>query len=671
MSKFEAGVRKVIGGGEMRTWDTDSNMYRGGGCFSDAILLLADASTAEPGKTLSQSLEIEKARSLLQLPSGLPVPDGPDVVVIKSFNNEATAGPFFRAFGVKRKFGMKPHLESFAWTCYENFVRAGGKASYLPFVTARVGFRTKLLSNSDALKKMSLNKPLGRCVMMLDAIEQPFSAPLYNVLSAITAHQRFDRESGFRNTIIRASSDWMKFWDEVKAAMVIVELDWKKFDRERPAADLRFMIEVICSCFTPKSRREELLLSGYRIMLERALVERCFVCDDGGVFSIDGMVPSGSLWTGWLDTALNILYLNAALISLGVPSFNFSPKCAGDDNITLFYRDYPESVFDRLRNRLNAWFRAGIEKEDFIVHRPPFYVTKAQACFPPGTDLSKGTSKLLDSASWVPFRGNLVIDQPAGRSHRWKYIFEGKPKFLSCYWLRDGRPIRPTHINAEKLLFPEGIHQSIEQYQAAVLSMVVDNPWNQHNVNHMMHRFVICGQVRRLAVSGIKAEDILWYSRIKASDIEEVPFPNVACWRRSDGWVDIEGLHEFRASVGAFREFVAGVTSLYARAASGGIDAYKYMEFIRGEADLGEGQFGNDIDVWLSWIYNNPLSKYLKPTKSFRRRGEKVVVDEQTSAKIRACLAELTDLLGTTSMYSIESFCFFLSDRLYGMSKDQ
>lgn len=34
--------------------------------------------------------------------------------------------------------------------------------------------------------------------------------------------------------------------------------------------------------------------------------------DNGGVFTIDGMVPSGSLWTGWLDTEPNILYIRAA-----------------------------------------------------------------------------------------------------------------------------------------------------------------------------------------------------------------------------------------------------------------------------------------------------------------------------------------------------------------------
>ncbi|XP_021990309.1 uncharacterized protein LOC110886778 isoform X4 [Helianthus annuus] len=47
-----------------------------------------------------------------------------------------------------------------------------------------------------------------------------------------------------------------------------------------------------------------------------------------------------------------------------------------------------------------------------------FHVKKLQACFPPGTDLSKGTPKIIDKASCVDVNGEVIIDEPAGKSYR-------------------------------------------------------------------------------------------------------------------------------------------------------------------------------------------------------------------------------------------------------------
>ncbi|XP_035844763.1 uncharacterized protein LOC110886778 isoform X3 [Helianthus annuus] len=46
-----------------------------------------------------------------------------------------------------------------------------------------------------------------------------------------------------------------------------------------------------------------------------------------------------------------------------------------------------------------------------------FHVKKLQACFPPGTDLSKGTPKIIDKASCVDVNGEVIIDEPAGKSY--------------------------------------------------------------------------------------------------------------------------------------------------------------------------------------------------------------------------------------------------------------
>ncbi|DAZ91041.1 TPA_asm: fusion protein [Papaver bracteatum amalgavirus 1] len=655
-SKFEAGVRKVIGGGEMRDWETDSGKYRGGGHFHDAVKLLAGASSVPPGRVLSQCFSVRTARECLQLPNGLRVPDGPECCRMNHFNDDATAGPFLRAFDVKKKYGLKKILEDFAWMCYDDFAGGIPAEGCLPFVTGRIGYRTKLMPLEEAAKKISQEKALGRCVMMLDAFEQAFSSPLYNELSKYTAANRFERASPFRNAVVRASTDWIEFWKEVRLSQVIIELDWKKFDRERPREDILFMIEVILSCFEARSERERSLLRAYGLMLRRALVERILITDDGGIIAIDGMVPSGSLWTGWLDTALNALYINGVLRYLGILPTEASPKCAGDDNLTLFSRDPGDGVLLRVRDLLNDWFRAGIEEEEFLIHRPPFYVTKVQARFPPDLNLSWGTSRILDRAVWVEFQGECPVGVEPGWSHRWKYVFEGRPKFLGCYWLENGSPIRPAHINSEKLLFPEGIHKRLDDYEAAVISMVVDNPFNQHNVNHMMHRFCIIQQVKRLRPLELDPVEILWFAKIRGDGDEEVPFPMVGSWRRSRGYVKMEELEHVGRYMRDFDAFKEGVSLLYSRAAVGGLDAWRFLDILRGESGLGSGQYGNDMEGWLSYLEHNPLSKYLRPIRQFRRGEAEVVAEQAVVDRVRHAFTALRGVFFSDVTRNPEAF---------------
>ncbi|DAZ91059.1 TPA_asm: fusion protein [Spinacia oleracea amalgavirus 2] len=663
-SKFEMRVRKVIGGGEMLNWRHDNGMYRGGGNFSDALKLLATASDKPPGRILPQCFSVKTARELLFLPCALGVPVTRQEFSMKNFNEEATAGPSLRAFGVYRKEGLKEGLEDFAFGCLKRYADGAPAEDCLPFVTARVGYRTKLLKTSDAMRKISEGSALGRCVMMLDAHEQAFSTPLYNALSRQTHMQRFDRRTGFRNTIVRASSDWSRMWGEVRSAACIVELDWKKFDRERPYEDIEFLVDVICSCFAPGNEYERRFLEGHRIMLRRALLDRPFVTDDGGVFMIEGMVPSGSLWTGWLDTALNILYIRAALGRIGIPVEVGVPKCAGDDNLTLFWEDVGDENLLRLKALLNEWFRAGIEDEDFKIHRPPFDVRRYQAVFPPGTDLSLGTSKMLERAEWVELVDEMLINEEQGLSHRWKYNFSGCPSFLSCYWLADGSPIRPAYVNLEKLLWPEGIHTDIHDYEAALISMAVDNPFNHHNVNHLMHRFCIVQQVKLLASTGVKVDDILFLSRFRAKEGEIVPYPQVAQWRRAEGYVAMENLPRIRRHMLEFGEFVSGITSLYARAPSGGLDAWRYMDLIRNRNPLALRQYGNDIGDWANFLISNPVTKYLKPLRSLRKRKRAEGPPGEENARFGNFLRAHTDPFVREKFVSWEAYACWISEKL-------
>ncbi|DAZ90987.1 TPA_asm: fusion protein [Alloteropsis semialata amalgavirus 1] len=634
-SKWEAGVRHIIGGGELKSWRTDNKKYRGGGHLYDALLLLANADDTSPFSSLSESLSPDGAREILCLPSGLAVPDGPRSCVMKQFNDEATAGPLLRAFGIKGKYGLKAEIESFVWDMYNMVGEGMLNVEQLPCLLSRVGYRSKLLDQDVAFEKMKEMKPLGRAVMMLDATEQAFSSPLFNVISGIVTELNCKKESGWRNYLVRASSSWGELWEEVKASGTIVELDWSKFDRERPRQDIQFFIDVIISCFTAKTMRERRLLNGYKRMMENALIFRVMVLDNGGYFTLDGMVPSGSLWTGVCDTALNIMYITSALLTMGFDRSEFSPKCAGDDNLTLFRDRIPERQLYRLRRELNSMYRAGIDKEDFFIHYPPFHVYKEQACFPPGTELKGGTSKLMDEANWVAFEGELIVDEARGMSHRWEYRFAKRPKFLANYFLPDGRPIRPAHDNLSRLLWPEGIHESLDDYVIAVMAMIVDNPFNHHNVNHMMVRYIIAQQLRRITYD-VDPALAMELCCLRDRGGGPVPYPVVGYWRRGGAGNRFEHDEEFKHVLANLREFIATVSTLYARKSEGGIDSWRFMEILRGEHSIGAGQFGNDIHEWCRFLGGNPLTKSLKAARRFHPAKEHPVADPDTLAKAKA-----------------------------------
>lgn len=618
MSVFERGVRRVIGGGEMRDWGHASNFVRGGGDLGDALKFFAGCKSMPQQRLLCDVYSLKIAREVLDLPTGLPVPDGPGACKIKNYNEDATAGPWLRAFGVRKKMGLKASLESVMWEFYDAVGRGELLPEDLPYLTARVGFRTKLLERDKAMEKLSKGESMGRAVVMLDALEQAASSPLYNVMSDLAAHNHEKEHGVFRNYVVRASSQWRKLWDEIKSCQVMVELDWKKFDRERPPEDLLFMIDLVCSCFEPRSPREVRLLAGYKVCMRRALVDRLFILDSGSIFSVRGMVPSGSLWTGWIDTGLNALYLTHVFQDLGIPRSLFCPKCAGDDNLTPFFRDYDDAVLLRGRELLNEYFNAGIEEEEFLIHRPPFHVITEQAVFPPGLDLSRGTSKIISQARWVEFEGTVPIDQSKGFSHRWEYRFKGRPKFLSCYWLKDGRPIRPTSDCQERLLYPEGIHKSFDEYMEAVMAMVVDNPFNSHTVNHMMHRFLIANEMKRQVAGGCSEDQVLFYSGLCSEGSEIAPFPSVGFWRRREEYVPLEEAFPEKFWLQDFLKFANGVSTLYVRDSRGALDAWMFMEILRGERTLHPDQVGSDIDEWVSFLKGNALTKYLRPIRRLR-----------------------------------------------------
>lgn len=601
---------------------------------------------------------MEFARKILGLRDGLAVPDGPNCCKMENFNEDATAGPVLRSFGCKSKAGMKAKLEEVCWELIDKVGDGSLSAEALPPMLSRLGYRTKLLSKAKAEAKVMEGKPLGRAVMMLDAWEQAFNSPIYNAIEVQIKELNDDMRSGWKNKLVRASRRWHDAFRVLGEYKVLITLDWAAFDRERPDADIQFIVDVIISCFSPKNEREVRLLEAYKVIMRKSLVEKLIILDDGTCLQLRGMVPSGSIWTSDIDTALNQLYLYYALDKIGFSEEEALAYCAGDDNLTGLTSDPGDAHIRKLLVILNEEFGAGIEDEDFMIHRPPYHVTREQAVFPPGVDISQGTSSLLALARWEQRAGPMIVDEEMGLSHRWRFNFFGKPRFLSCYWLEDGKPIRPAPDTRQRLLWPEGIHKTLDDYEAALLGMVVDNPFNDHIVNQMMHRYCIIQEVRRQAAGGLKPEDILWYASQGGDGEEPKAYPTVGYWRRAKGKFVIEELYPESVWIKEFMDFVTVISGLYQRDSRGGVDAWLFMEIIRGEKTLPVGQIGNDLNHWVIQMAKQGACRQLRPIRRFlARRGEGETQQECPAAALQGISYMRDRVLSLRGVDNIEYAC--------------
>lgn len=103
--------------------------------------------------------------------------------------------------------------------------------------------------------------------------------------------------------------------------------------------------------------------------------------------------------------------------------------------------------------------------------------------------------------------------------------------------------------------------------------MVVDNPFNHHNVNHLKHRFIIVQQIKRYSGLSVPLELVMKLSKFRTMEGPVIPYPMIAPWRRQKQYVDLDQLESTEYFAKDFNEFVDGVSSLYKSAATGGLDS--------------------------------------------------------------------------------------------------
>eukprot|EP00919_Chromeraceae_sp_WS-2016_P022370 GHVR01053125.1.p1 GENE.GHVR01053125.1~~GHVR01053125.1.p1 ORF type:complete len:550 (-),score=44.02 GHVR01053125.1:354-2003(-) len=540
---------------------------------------------------------MQRARRVLGLPSGLRMNRTDAGFGPANYNYDAMAGPFLEARGIKTKEGLYEVLRNTSRTLLEMVGRGELEAESLPFFTCKLAYRTKLRSMDETLEKIRDGKPLGRAAMALDALEQFICQPVFKVFDEWTAGQANIAQSPWKNKGVRQSAQRRKLSAGFVDASVIYEADWSAYDVNRPDRDIAFGIRLILSCFEARSEEERRILDAVGLMMHRGLCDKVICYRGGGIARFKDGVPSGSLWTSIIDTIMNILYIAYVCDEIGL-IYGVDCYCitCGDDLLLYCYTERAVGLGEAFRTRLNEWFGAGIRPENFFVHHPPFFVTKVQYVYPAGVKLDRGTSHLSHLAVKVPFKGRITVDEKAGRSHRWEYRFAGHPKFLGCYWLDNGMPIRPTADLHRRALFPEGIVKDLDEYKMQCYSYIVDNPFNEHTVNHMMHRICIARQLKIFLASGFTMSEAYMLLTVRETDeVKDIPFPRIASWRRGRKYMNMEQMPECSDIMRKLTKFVEKIQLMYGREAEGGGDVYQIKKAIRGEGIVSRLQYGSSF----------------------------------------------------------------------------
>jgi len=478
-------------------------------------------------------------------------------------------------------------------------------------------------------------KAVGRGVACVDAMEAVMSAPLYNAFKEPIRNLVDNVEHPFKHTVAKMSSKWSEMGAVVKDAYECIEADWSQFDINRPNEDIEFFCDVLCSSVMCRDIDEQRILEGFNVAMKNGLIHKIFITEGGGVWAFKDGVPSGSLWTSLLDTFLNTLYVHDAMRVSGLSFYTRLYWCGGDDLLILLHSEPSEDSVRGFKAHLNSAFNANIREDSFIRHRGKSYlVTKSQAIFPIGVDLKKGTSKILDQAKWVEFEGKMDIDDSQGKSHRWKYNFKGRPKFLGCYWDTDLFPIKETDKVLQGGLHPEGVHSDVEDYMEWIISALIDNPFNSHLFNHLSHRWIIANHVKEMSGLGFPNRFIYKCMTRKQSKVSDlIPFPEFIPYRRSamPGYQPVTGIELMW--VRQLKDLQTKAIALYMRNERGGFSFDILQRIVAGRSSLNENEWGADVQEFLALYLEHPATASLKSARRFRETGAKDKVNVENEER--------------------------------------
>lgn len=154
----------------------------------------------------------------------------------------------------------------------------------------------------------------------------------FNILEAMFAFPIFEHFRSFKDTSYSFDAIWLdnaRLWNKLQDYPYIISIDYKSFDNNCSLQAIFAGLNFIKSLFK---------LTGWKARLYDAIVRVHISCNivtsynnEPYIFNKRSGVLSGSVFTNFLGSIINLIYINYTLINMGYDPRDFFIKVKGDD----------------------------------------------------------------------------------------------------------------------------------------------------------------------------------------------------------------------------------------------------------------------------------------------------------------------------------------------------
>jgi len=504
VNQFMLSTLYNLGGSETYSIKQRMSSMRYGGGREDSIVYLKKYNNSFYNKDVSFSMSARRMIKVMGLSGETLVPLSLEQVRLGTdLNLSANPGPQYKAVGGKTKLDCYDLIFEVAKFTYA----ALGRGETPPFPVYGLSGRAKFLTRRSKILKELDDKAVGRAVWMADAHE-PILAGVFT-LPLLELFKKIESVIALGYNKFGPDSPRMKDRFERYDTWICGDISSLDANCLNALIDRAFLIIKILFNLTDSSKEGRLLLwlqAQYKYT-RLAMPDSQVICKPGGG-------PSGSGFISIINSlVVSICYIEAITsIYGGRRTIKWDLIVYGDNSVFGFYTHYTN---DDLRRK--AGERLVTRLADFLSERynlklnplesrvaAHFLVRYGQPIVPEALrDFSSDAIRIYRAQKEIQLGRKLRLDEkvkilpscpegPAigGNTHRWTYVFKDSVVFLSYSWLEGGQMIRPTAEVIDRLLHPERNVSLIEQHETRMRSALVENQYNQHTVNRLMHYFI-------------------------------------------------------------------------------------------------------------------------------------------------------------------------------------
>lgn len=506
-----------------------------------------------------------------------------------TLNLSANPGPSYKIEGYNSKLDALPAAREVSMRVFDLAL----KGKPVPPILAGLGGRPKFKDISGHIKKKLAGKACGRSVEMMDSHETLFS----NMFTVPLL-------SAFKNKLKAVMLGYNKFGPDsddmlrrMRSFNVFITSDYSQYDSSLGIALIKRAFDVVRFIFGSsrgKKDNVDLLLN----VSEEWFLNTGIVYDRGYIIFKKGGNPSGSGWTSIINSIINALILDEVglyLNRIGAITSKYMVNVYGDDSLFSFSineknneRRYymARDLLPIISSFIKLRFNLDVSPES--THVAVYRTVGIGVPIVPGDihDYSSIAIKRYrdqlarELGRPLTFKEKMILleVEPVGGlvgwgTHRWTYIFDRRPKFLSYYWKKDGRMIRPTSEVIMRACHPEGKIRDIDSHRELLVNALIENLNNQHTVNRLMHYLYDADWMQRLHIrTHSDARRSFWYTQnspVMFRDMSAIRKPLLnsqderAWYRKQEAVADLNYDDRMTSFMAWFRKIVHKINTVF------------------------------------------------------------------------------------------------------------